>query len=115
MMVHIVESTEAASGLYDSILRKAGEHRMKRCIQRIWDMQLLQQQRTLKSKMHYYTDCIRSNCKSGVQVQTEDRDYRCKHQMRHTLRRMQIYWGVQSVLNSIEVANSTDDICSRRD
>ena len=62
MMVHIVESTEQHLD-YKEMLEKAGAHRMRNA-----SSALAYATVTTASSVYYYTNCIRSNCKSCVQI-----------------------------------------------
>ena len=107
MMVHIVESTEEHLE-YDSILRKAEEHRMKSASSALGHA-------TVTTATNLRAKCIITPTVSGATARVVSK-FKPKTNIigvspnEATLRRMQIYWGVQP-LKSIEVT-TTEDICT---
>lgn len=107
MMAHIVESTEEHLE-YDSILRKAEEHRMKSASSALGHA-------TVTTATNLRAKCIITPTVSGATARVVSK-FKPKTNIigvspnEATLRRMQIYWGVQP-LKSIEVT-TTEDICT---
>lgn len=107
MMVHIVENTEEHLD-YDLLLKKAGEHRMKGISSAIGHA-------SVTTAYNIGAKCIITPTVSGATARVVSK-FKPKMPIigvtpdERSLRRMQIYWGVQP-LKSVEL-NTTEDICS---